>query len=157
MNTLWNEKLKETWRLIMGNKLKDYILSLRTVIESDQPVKDSEALRRELLTEIGFCQHERLIHLLVTILFALLTMAVFILILFYATWGVLLLLAAMLCLLVPYIRHYFILENGVQTLYVLYEQLLQKEGFPPEYIPSSPGVRMKPLSAVSKAPKKHSA
>ena len=110
----------------MGKKLKGYILSLRTILESDRPIPDSEALRRELLVEIGFWQHERLIHLLVTILFALLTMSVFILILFYHTWGVLLLLAAMLCLLVPYIRHYFILENGVQTLYVLYEQLHNK-------------------------------
>ena len=93
----------------MGNKLKGYIISLRTIIESDQPIEDSASLRRELLIEIGFWQHERLIHLLVTILFALLTMSVFILILFYHTWGVLLLLAAMLCLLVPYIRHYFIM------------------------------------------------
>lgn len=132
----------------MGNKLKGYILSLRTIIESGQPIEDSAALRRELLIEIGFWQHERLIHLLVTILFALLTMSVFILILFYHTWGVLLLLAAMLCLLVPYIRHYFILENGVQTLYVLYEQLLKKEGFPEERIPSTPGVVIKPLHKV---------
>ncbi len=129
----------------MGKKLKGYILSLRTILESDRPIPDSEALRRELLVEIGFWQHERLIHLLVTILFALLTMSVFILILFYHTWGVLLLLAAMLCLLVPYIRHYFILENGVQTLYVLYEQLLKKEGFPADCIPSTPGVVIKPL------------
>lgn len=129
----------------MGNKLKGYIISLRTIIESDQPIEDSASLRRELLIEIGFWQHERLIHLLVTILFALLTMSVFILILFYHTWGVLLLLVAMLCLLVPYIRHYFILENGVQTLYVLYEQLLRKEGFPENRIPSTPGVVIKPL------------
>ena len=44
-----------------------------------------------------------------------------------------------------YIRHYFILENGVQTLYVLYEQLLRKEGFPENRIPSTPGVVIKPL------------
>ncbi len=113
----------------MGKKLKSYILLLQTLIDSGK-IEDIDALKRELLVEIGFWQHERLIHLLVTILFALLTMSVFILILFYQTWGVLLLLAAMLCLLVPYIRHYFILENGVQALYVVYENLLRSEQFP---------------------------
>lgn len=111
----------------MGKKLKAYILEMQLLIESGEEIQDIERQKRELLTEIGFWQHERLIHLLVTILFALVTMAVFILILFYHSWGVLALLAALLILLVPYIRHYFILENGVQTLYVFYEELTRRE------------------------------
>lgn len=111
----------------MGKKLKAYILELQLLIESGEEIKELEKQKQELLTEIGFWQHERLIHLMVTILFAMLTMAVFILILFYHSWGVLALLAALLILLVPYIRHYFILENGVQTLYVFYEELTRRE------------------------------
>ena len=107
----------------MGNKLKDYIKKIESIIEAEEKSDDIEKVKRNLLTEIGFWQHERLIHLLVTILFALLTMSVFILILFYHTWGTLALLLALLVLLVPYIRHYFILENGVQKLYTLYEAL----------------------------------
>lgn len=143
----------------MGNKLKSYIRSIQTLLESGAEIENIEALKRELLIEIGFWQHERLIHLLVTILFALMTMAVFILLLFYHSWGVVLLLAAMLSLMVPYIRHYFILENGVQTLYVFYERLLQKkpeEGFPCECIPQLEGVVIKPLrsEAVKKTSRK---
>ncbi len=131
----------------MGKKLKAYILSLQTLLSDNQIIKAPAALRQELLHEIAFWQHERLIHLLVTILFALLTMAVFILLLFYHSWGVLALLLALLALLVPYIRHYFILENGVQTLYFLYEELLRRyppENYPTECIPDRPGVVIKP-------------
>ena len=111
----------------MGNKLKAYMKELQELLENESEIENIPLLKKELLVEIGFWQHERLIHLLVMILFALLTMSVFILILFYHTIGVLLLLLAMLSLLVPYIRHYFILENGVQTLYVFYEELTRRE------------------------------
>lgn len=132
----------------MGNKLKAYIKELQELLEDDSGIENIPLLKKELLVEIGFWQHERLIHLLVTILFALLTMSVFILILFYHTIGVLLLLLAMLSLLVPYIRHYFILENGVQTLYVFYEELTRREHKTDDLkviMPRLEGVVVKPL------------
>ncbi len=136
----------------MGNKLKEYIRSIRELIEDKDSIGSIEALRRELLTEIGFWQHERLIHLLVTFLFALITMAVLIVIMFYQSIAVLVLFFALLCLLVPYIRHYYILENGVQTLYVLYEDLTRLEnieGLPEKSIPAIRGVVIKPLKKNS--------
>ena len=111
----------------MGKKLNAYILELQLLLDSGAEIEQLERQKQELLVEIGFWQHERLIHLMVTILFALLTMAVFILLLFYHSWGVLALLGALLVLMIPYIRHYFILENGVQTLYVFYEELTRRE------------------------------
>ena len=132
----------------MGNKLKAYIKELQELLEDDSGIENIPLLKKELLVEIGFWQHESLIHLLVTILFALLTMSVFILILFYHTIGVLLLLLAMLSLLVPYIRHYFILENGVQTLYVFYEELTRREHKTDDLkviMPRLEGVVVKPL------------
>ncbi len=137
----------------MGKKLKAYIRSIRELIEDKDSIGSIEALRRELLTEIQFWQHERLIHLLVTILFALITMSVLIVIMFYQSIAVLVLFFALLCLLVPYIRHYYILENGVQTLYVLYEQLTkleQPEGLPLKAIPELHGVVIKPLKQNKK-------
>ena len=76
-----------------------------------------------LRVQIGFFQHERLIHLLVTMLFALATV---ITIPFYlATRETVLLILGMLfiALLAPYIVHYFNLENGVQSLYLYYNKL----------------------------------
>lgn len=82
-----------------------------------------EKEKAELLIQIGFFQHERLIHLIVTVLFALMTILVFILgMTEFSLWtgGLLLLLLA---LLIPYIRHYYLLENGTQKLYQYYDKL----------------------------------
>lgn len=72
---------------------------------------------------IGFFQHERLIHLLVLILVALLTFASFCLLLVTQFLPVIAVFVLFLVLLVPYIFHYYKLENGVQQLYDLYERL----------------------------------
>ena len=128
----------------MGKKLKAYIISIQTLLESGEDIQNIQALKDELLTEISFWQHERLIHLLVTILFALLTMAVFMVLLFYRELSMLILLVALLSLMIPYIRHYYILENDVQTLYTFYEELTKRQGLiPKSCVPSLTGVKIK--------------
>ena len=110
----------------MGSKLKTYIKSIRARLDSGEPIEDPETFKTELLREIGFWQHERLIHLMVTMLFALLTMMVLLVLVFTASIPLLLLFLMLMVLLVPYIKHYYILENGVQTLYVLYEEITRR-------------------------------
>ncbi len=128
----------------MGQKLKQYILSLQTVLESGEEIQDIGSLKAELFTEISFWQHERLIHLLVTILFAILTMSVFMVLLFCQELSVLILLAALMSLMIPYIRHYYILENGVQTLYTFYEELTKRQGnIPVSCVPALTGVKIR--------------
>ena len=78
---------------------------------------------RSLWEWILFFQHERLIHLLVTIFFALLTFASFSLFLITGFFPVIILFVVFLSLLIPYIIHYDHLENGVQQLYGLYDKL----------------------------------
>lgn len=80
-------------------------------------------LLREHLTQIQFFQHERLIHLIVTCLFAVLAFAAFFALFFTMNAGLFVLFAALLVLLIPYIRHYYILENGVQRMYTQYDRL----------------------------------
>ena len=87
--------------------------------------KDYEVLLAHHMEQIMFFQHERLIHLLVTILFAILTFAVFFIDLLSFSVGMSVLLAALLILLVPYIMHYFLLENGVQKMYKQYDEILK--------------------------------
>ena len=84
----------------MGKKLKEYIIQLQKLLESGENIENIEELKKELLVEIGFWQHERLIHLLVTILFALMTMAVFMVLLFYQQISMLILLIALLSLMI---------------------------------------------------------
>ena len=75
------------------------------------------------LTQIGFFQHERLIHLIVTVLFALLEALSVMIVLISGEVFSVLLPFAVLVLLLPYIRHYYILENEVQYMYRQYDRL----------------------------------
>lgn len=120
----------------MGERLKNYLKKMQELMDS--LAKETEKMsadreeelryrlekeKAELLIQIGFFQHERLIHLIVTVLFALMTILVFILgMTEFSLWtgGLLLLLLA---LLIPYIRHYYLLENGTQKLYQYYDKL----------------------------------
>ena len=115
----------------MGERLKKYLKRTEELVERlAKETEDTEVFRKriaeektELLVQIGFFQHERLIHLIVTVLFALMTILVFLLaVTNFSLWaGVLLLL--LLALLIPHIKHYWLLENGTQKLYQYYDRL----------------------------------
>lgn len=95
---------------------------------------DWERIREEHLVQIGFFQHERLIHLIVTVIFALLavvSIGMASLLMAFETEGAgnwLLVVAAFLILLIPYVRHYYILENEVQKMYRQYDEIAGKLG-----------------------------
>lgn len=78
---------------------------------------------QEHLVQVGFFQHERLIHLIVTVTFALLEMLAIVLSVISDSLFTLVLPVVILILLVPYIRHYYILENEVQKMYVQYDRM----------------------------------
>ena len=88
---------------------------------------DWEAVIREHLIQISFFQHERLIHLIVTITFAILEVIVIGLCVVSFTPGVGLLAIALLILLIPYVRHYYILENEVQKMYWQYDKMVENK------------------------------
>ncbi len=109
----------------MGKRLKNYLAYMNTRTEKELSGEESERLQKELLIQIGFFQHERLIHLIVTVTFALLTVAALFVSFFYQTFALYLLILLFLVLLIPYIRHYYLLENGVQKLYEYYDKLIK--------------------------------
>lgn len=80
-------------------------------------------LQQEHLVQIGFFQHERLVHLIVTVLFAVLEFLSLILVPLMEELLIVLLPLLVLMLLVPYIRHYYILENEVQKMYRQYDKI----------------------------------
>lgn len=85
----------------------------------------------EHLTQIAFFQHERLVHLIVTVLFAVLEImsilgTVILTAMDRGNIALNLMTILLLVLLIPYIRHYYILENEVQKMYVQYDELLKK-------------------------------
>lgn len=109
----------------MEKRLKEYLAKMEQFSMEGFSKEKKEKARQEMLVQIQFFQHERLIHLIVTVTFALLT--VLSVLGFVATTqiGLLLLTVMLLVLLVPYIRHYYILENGVQRLYQYYDELVK--------------------------------
>ncbi|MCR5502827.1 MAG: hypothetical protein K6F53_07445 [Lachnospiraceae bacterium] len=107
----------------MRKKLRSYINETeRTVKEGISP-ENAESFRKEMLVRISFFQHERLIHLIVTALFAILTFLS--LLGYFQTCQIcfIALTVLLLVLLIPYVYHYYVLENGVQKLYEIYESI----------------------------------
>lgn len=113
----------------MEERLKNYLQKLEKLKQQSDcgqnSISDEERKRLldDLLVQISFFQHERLIHLIVTVLFALMTTITLLGILAVFQPLLLALMLLLLILLVPYIRHYYILENGVQKLYGYYDWL----------------------------------
>ena len=109
----------------MIENLKEHNAYLDEIIEKKE-IKNKEDLLDEVLTQIKFFQHERLVHLIVTFFegigtvlflgFALLTNIIGMYLLFFL--GIL--------LFFPYILHYYYLENGTQSLYKKYFKIKEK-------------------------------
>ena len=91
--------------------------------EAEKLRAELERIKAEHLTQIAFFQHERLVHELVMILFALLTVGGILFLVVVPEISVLALDVLFFALLVPYVKHYYGLENGVQRLYDVYEKL----------------------------------
>lgn len=110
----------------MKDNLKEYLTDIDNIISNEKNTNLSQIINNHL-TQIKFFQHERLVHLIVTVfvgsmtilflLFGLLTNNIYLYILFAATF----------ILFIPYIFYYYFLENGVQKLYKQYWLLLDKE------------------------------
>lgn len=114
----------------MEQRILQYRKSIDEWLEkTEQSAQVSQEILRdkmeEHLNQIGFFQHERLIHLIVTVTFALLEMLAILLNVISDSLFSLLLPVVILILLVPYIRHYYILENEVQKMYVKYDRMLR--------------------------------
>ncbi len=106
----------------MKNYMKDYIKGIDFYIK-EKNINDIDEVIETHLDKINFFMHERLIHLLVTILFSLMTLITLFELLNNFSIELMILLILFVCLLVPYIFHYYFLENSVQYMYKQYDKL----------------------------------
>lgn len=114
----------------MEKRIKEYLSWIDSQLETSIHDKDSINWQTEIekhLIQISFFQHERIVHLIVTVIFALLEMMSFLGLLFVFSPGMMALTLLILVLLIPYIRHYYILENGVQKMYRQYDEMLKRK------------------------------
>lgn len=110
----------------MKKRLTDYLLKIEEFI-AQEGTKESDAhTLQDLLIQIRFFQHERLIHLLVTLTFGLLFVMGMLYVAAFPSPAVFALDFCILVLLFPYIKHYYTLENGVQRLYAYYDRLWKR-------------------------------
>lgn len=112
----------------MKNRIITYMNYIDKLLAEDEAdcKQDYENLMKQHLVQIDFFMHERLVHLLVTLAFAIFGFMIFVVLVMNFQPGLLLLFAAILVLLVPYIMHYYLLENGVQKMYRQYDEMLRR-------------------------------
>lgn len=110
--------------------MKERILTYMEYVDKILDTNDSGLSYGEFTEEhklqLTFFMHERLVHLLVTLTFAILAFATFFLMYMEFSPGLLALFVALMVLLIPYIMHYYLLENGVQRMYKQYDALRKK-------------------------------
>ena len=106
----------------MKKYLTNYIVDVEKMLKKEHILKED---LDEVKLKIMFFQHERLIHLIVTLffsLFALIFMALGML-----SYYFLIIFAILLVFVVFYIYHYYFLEKNVQYLYTLYDKLRERK------------------------------
>ena len=108
--------------------MKERILNY--VKETDKLIEGKEKITKERLDyhliQIKQFQHERLIHLIVTAFVGIIAILFLLFGLLEENLGLLVAFLGLMCLFIPYILHYYLLENNVQKMYYQYDKLLKK-------------------------------
>ena len=118
----------------MEKRIISYLKYLQELVKRpdivDGTISDEERklLYDQALVQIGFFQHEREVHLMVTVLFALLLIISFVGFILSQNLGLMALMFLILVLLLPYIKHYYVLENDIQFMYECMDKL-EKESW----------------------------
>ena len=106
----------------MRKYLSEYLEFIEN--ETNKKNNDWEKLGEELLIKISFFQHERLIHLIVTLFFSLFMLISLALGMISPIF--LIIFVLFLAFVLAYIYHYYFLETKVQYLYKIYDKIKSK-------------------------------
>lgn len=109
----------------MKKRIEAYMAYIDRLLEQNDSGLSYEELCAEHEKQLAYFMHERLVHLLVTLTFALLAFGTFFMASLNFSIGMIILFFAFLVLLIPYIMHYYLLENSVQYMYKQYDRLKQ--------------------------------
>lgn len=100
--------------------MKSHIEAIEDYINQDKH-RHLDTILENHITKIEFFQHERFIHLCVTLFYALITLIFIALTLINIIFVPITIIVTVFLIL--YIYHYFYLENGVQYMYKQYDKL----------------------------------
>ncbi|MDD6060795.1 MAG: hypothetical protein PUB97_10545 [Ruminococcus sp.] len=110
----------------MTEYLKAYMKTVSQRLENCAEKSELDEILAEHKDKISFMQHERIVHFLVTMMFAIILVIFISVLLFTENIAILALVTIILVLLGFYIKHYYFLENTVQKMYVTYDDILKK-------------------------------
>ncbi len=102
--------------------MKKYIIEY--IEQIDKKIEKKEVTEEDLnnhLIKISFFQHERLIHLIVTVFYAVYMFLS--IILFMKEWLFVVITYIILIILLFYVKYYFFIENKTQYLYIQYDKM----------------------------------
>lgn len=126
IKTLMLKKYKKRFIIIMVKKMKNYLENY--INEIDNKIKNKDITKEDIknhLNKISFFQHERQIHLLVTLFY---TLYLFIsIIIFLKIWQFVFIIYLIITILIFYVKHYFFLENNVQYLCKQYDKMIENK------------------------------
>ena len=108
----------------MKKRITEYLAYIDALLERDD--MDWERERQKHLVQIAFFAHEIQVHLIVMALFALATVISILYLNFSGSLIIVALVFALLVLLIPYVMHYYLLENSVQKMYEQYDRMMNK-------------------------------
>ncbi|MCR5600079.1 MAG: hypothetical protein K6G33_04995 [Ruminococcus sp.] len=111
----------------MTEYLTNYMNYIQQRIEKCSDADELAEIMAEHKDKIAFMQHERIVHFLVTMLFALVLTIFMAVTIFRSNIPALILVTIILVLLMFYIKHYYFLENTVQKMYKVYDSILEKQ------------------------------
>ena len=109
----------------MKKRIQSYMAYMDQQLEHNESGLSYEELCIDHEKQLAYFMHERLVHLLVTLTFAILAFVTFFMAVMNFSIGMIVLFFAFLILLIPYIMHYYLLENSVQYMYRQYDRLQQ--------------------------------
>ena len=102
---------------------KAYDLQIKKILEEKNPENDWDHVLKNHQTMITRIQHERLIHLLVTIFVGLVMSTASFITIITKTIGLLVFCIPLILLFLGYLFHYRFLENTTQNWYLIEDQI----------------------------------
>lgn len=119
--------LRKRLKCLGGDKmtayLKKYMEETQRRLKEYTDRSELEEIFLEHKDKIAFMQHERIVHFLVTMMFAI-VLAIFVCAFLLTENPALMLLVVIIMVLLGfYIKHYYFLENTVQEMYKIYDKI----------------------------------
>lgn len=106
--------------------MRKYMLNYLKYVDENKDKANQEFIDKHLI-KINFFQAERLIHLIVTITSVIVDIVAFLIGVATTNIPAIIIGYMLMCFVVPYIYHYFLLENGVQKMYRQYDEMIEKD------------------------------